>query len=163
MAAVKVIAAALDCGERTVHRLLEQYRDAAKLPPAYIESMEEQGIDPAAGKNVELTAELLQMPEPQSREEAGKVVAEAQRKAVAKKEARKLSATKPAEASLDEFAARIVKHFQARYREATHEQRRSEFEFVFDQLLKTLGIEAGELHREAKATTAVEPERKKAA
>ena len=72
VAAAKIIGDALDYDERTVHRILEDYERASRLPSIIIEAMQAQNLDPAAHKNAPLVEHLLQMGEPKTREGAAK-------------------------------------------------------------------------------------------
>lgn len=74
----------------------------------------QQNIDPAAGKHAELVENLLQMPAPETREEASATVAGAVKAHVVQKKRKELP--KPKEMDLEAFAKKVVKQFQDRYR-----------------------------------------------
>ncbi len=93
MAAAKLIAAAMNRGERTVYRIIEEFERASQLPPITLEAMIEWKIDPAAGKNAEMIENLLHLPEPGTREEANAAVSVAIREDVARKRREKKSSS----------------------------------------------------------------------
>ncbi|MDR5727629.1 MAG: hypothetical protein RB191_09405 [Terriglobia bacterium] len=62
MEAAKVIAAAIDCDEKTVFRIIEDYEPASQLSPITLEAVLEQNIDPAAAKHARVVENLLRIP-----------------------------------------------------------------------------------------------------
>lgn len=138
--ASKVIAGALECDERTIYRIIEDYERASQLPSATLAAMAEQRIDPAAAKNAGVVENLLRMPEPETREEAVTIVAAAHQQHILRKkqQARKV-ATKPAEMSLEEFAAGIVKQFEDRYQSFSQNQRDVEVQYILELVVSTTG------------------------
>jgi hypothetical protein len=140
MEASKIIAGALECDERTVYRIIEDYERASQLPSITLAAMAEQSIDPAAAKNAGVVEDLLRMPEPETREEAVTIVATAHQGHILRKkqQARKV-ATKPAEMSLEEFAAGIVKQFEDRYQLGSQHQRDAEVQYILELVVSMLG------------------------
>ncbi|MGA2754063.1 MAG: hypothetical protein ABSE53_09850 [Terracidiphilus sp.] len=141
MAAAKVIASALRVSERTDHRILEEYEPASKLPETVVEAMKEQNIDPAAGKNAGLVTELLQTPEPGSRQEAGTIVAEKQQEQVAKKKQKKAGLRSTTIVSRKSVVARIVAQLRNRLKAISPEERDSEVRAILEQVARELGAE----------------------
>jgi len=141
LAAAKVIASALRVSERTDHRILEEYEPASKLPETVVEAMKEQNIDPAAGKNAGLVTELLQTPEPGSRQEAGTIVAEKQQEQVAKKKQKKAGLRSTTIVSRKSVVARIVAQLRNRLKAISPEERDSEVRAILEQVARELGAE----------------------
>lgn len=95
-AAVKVIADAVGCDERTADRIIEDYERASSLPALVIEAMEEQKINPAAAKNAPMIAKLAQVPQTVTREEAAEAVRAVVQVHAAQKKAAKKTGSSPA-------------------------------------------------------------------
>ena len=55
------IARALGLSMRTVHRVIEGYEQASTLPSTIVEALEAEAIDPAAKKNHQLIAKVIEM------------------------------------------------------------------------------------------------------
>jgi hypothetical protein len=161
VAVAKVVAAAMGRSDRTVFRILEDYERAAQLPPIMLEAMLDQKIDPAAGKNVAVVENLLQMPEPDTAEEAASVVAEAVRKQVAQR--RKKASPCQAKPGVEAFAKHVVKQFQDRYRSVDRSERHAEVQYVLELVVNTLRIEVRELRHFARPALVPKPVRNKAA
>jgi hypothetical protein len=145
MAAVKVIADAIERDERTVFRIIEDFERASQLAPIVLEAMQEQKIDPAAKKNAGVVENLLQMPKPETREDADTAVSVAVRAHVAEKKKRKKAATKPAKMGFEEFAVGIVRQFEDRYRSRTPQETDAEIQFVLELVVCTLRANIREL------------------
>jgi hypothetical protein len=131
-----------------VYRIISVYERASNLPETVVDALVERNIDPAAGKNVELVDNLLQMPRPETRQEAATAVTEAFEKHSARKRlAKKKKAAKSEKASVEEFAAHIVKQFEGRYRSAAPDVRDAEVRYVLERVVNTLRAEIRELRR----------------
>lgn len=137
-AAVKVIAEAMGCDERTVDRIIEDYERASQLPSITLEVMAEQRIDPAAARNAAVVEKLAQMPRPATREEAAESVRAVVQDHAARKTAVKKTGPTPGEASVEEFTARVVKLFERRYQSMAPEQRAPEMQYVLEVVTNTL-------------------------
>jgi hypothetical protein len=61
MIAEEAIAASVGCSTRTLRRLMERYREAAKLPEPVRDAMEESGINPIKARNGKIVSNLIQM------------------------------------------------------------------------------------------------------
>jgi hypothetical protein len=158
VAAAKIIAAAMDCDERTVFRIIEDYERASQLPPIILEAMLEQQIEPAAAKNIDVIETLRQIPEPKTSEEASAVVAKAFKSRVVQKT--KKASAKP---DLEAFAERIVKQFEDRYRSATPQQRDAEVQYILELLVNTLRAPIRELRQFGRPTLVPKPPKQGAA
>ncbi|MFP5209690.1 MAG: hypothetical protein ACLGRW_10415 [Acidobacteriota bacterium] len=137
-AAMKVIAEAMGCDERTVERIIDDYERASQLPSVTLEVMAEQKIDPAAAKNAPVVDKLVRMPPPATREEAAEAVRAAIRDHVAQKKAVNNVAAKPAEMGVENFTAHVVKLFEQRYRSMAPAQRDAELRYVLEVVTNTL-------------------------
>ena len=162
--AAKLIADYIGTSERTVHRIMEEYESASHLPEITLDAMMEQKIDPAAGKNADLVENLLEMPAPETRDEARaavRVVSQAhlEKKRLARKPIAKFSGTD----DLDQFAQRVVRQFAERYRTATPEHRDAEVRYVLEMIVSSLRADIRELRQFARPALVPRPEAKDAA
>ena len=100
MEAAKAIAGALGCDERTIRRIVEDYRHAAQFPPEIAEELGVQGIDAAAKKTAPHISNLLTLPVSGARSNLKAVVTAAVNKMKAvKAEKRAKTTTKPSEST----------------------------------------------------------------
>jgi hypothetical protein len=150
MAAVKVIADAIGRDERTVMRIIEDYERAHHLPPIVIEAAER--------KNAPVVDKLLEMPRPQSRDEAESAVKAAFR---ANQAAKRTKRQQPAKAryrdDAGEFAFKIAHQFEDRYRQTPPQERDAELLYVLEVVVATLGAEIRELKRYSQPTLVPKP------
>ncbi len=153
-AAMQVIAEALGCDERTVDRMIEDYERASQLPAITLQAMEAQKIDPAAHRNAPVVKNLVQMPQPATREEAAEAVRTTYQKHQEQKRTRKRVAPASASASLEEFSRQVVKLFRERYRTMEPKQRNAEVRYVIGQVVAELGIDDPDLRSFARAAAA---------
>lgn len=162
--AMKIIADVLQCDERTVYRLIEDYERASRLPEITLEAMAGQKIDPAAAKNAPVVENLLRMPEPKTHEEATKAVVAVHQKHVAeRKQQDKESATNPATTEIEVFAKRILKQFEDRYRSMAPAQRDAEARYVLELVANTLRLDIRELRQYSRPAQVPKPTVKEAA
>ena len=92
-------------------------------------------------------------------EEAAGAVAEARRKQAAKER----GPARPAERSLEQFVARIVKMIQTRYSKETPQQRNPEYRAIVEQVANALGVDLRDLGWHERPAIVGQPEMKKAA
>ncbi len=162
--AVKIIAENIGVGERTVYRLMEGYESASRLPQTMLEVLEEQKIDPAAGKNSDLVDNLLEMPAPKTREEAASAVKAASQSHLEKKRAAKKAIAKLSQRDgLDQFAHRILKQFGERYRSVKAERRDEEVRYILELVVNTLRSDIRELRQYGRPALVPKPTMKEAA
>lgn len=147
MAAARIIAAALDRDERTVFRILDDYERAAQLPAIVLEAMQVQNIDPAARKHAALVENLLQMREPETREEARAVVAGAVKEQVKRKKQKRKAISESITTDVEEFANKVVGQFQERYRSAPLQDRDEEVQYILELVVNTLQAPIVELRQ----------------
>lgn len=162
-AAVKVIAEAIGCDERTVDRIIEDYERASSLPALVIEAMEEQKINPAEAKNAPVIANLAQVPQSVTREEADEAVRIAIQYHVTQKKAAKKASSKPTETTVEEFAAHVVKLFERRYRNMPPEQRDADLRYVLEHVVNALRADIRELRHYGRPVLVPRPETRVAA
>lgn len=137
MAAAKVIADAIDCDEKTVFRIIEDFERAEGLPAITIQAMLDQKIDPAARKYANVVEQLRNLPVPETREQAAKVVTST----LESHRARKKSQESPEQQiPLQEFAARIARLFKKRYRAASAPEKQNDLGSVFEMVARELGV-----------------------
>lgn len=74
MAAAKVIADAMDCDEKTIFRIIEDFARADGLSAITIQAMLNQRADPAARRHPSVVEQLRNLPPPAIPEEAAAVV-----------------------------------------------------------------------------------------
>jgi hypothetical protein len=163
MVAAKVIADAIERDERTVFRIISDYERASQLDPIVLEAMQEQKIDPAAAKNAAIVENLIQMPKPETREDAVTAVSAVVKAQAPEKKERKKAATKPANMGLEEFAAGIVRRFEDRYRSRTPQERDAEIQFVLELVVCKLRANIGELRHYKRPALVPKPASKNAA
>ena len=147
MAAARMIAAALDRDERTVFRILDDYERVAQLPAIVLEAIRVQNIDPAARKHAALVENLLQMREPETREEARAVVAGAVQEQVKRKQQKRKAISKSITTDIEEFANKVVRQFQERYRSAPLQDRDEEIQYILELVVNTLQAPIVELRQ----------------
>jgi hypothetical protein len=147
MAAASIVAAAIDCDERTLFRILDDYERAAQLPAIVLEAMQDQNIDPAAHKHAALIEELVQIPEPRTGEEARVVVAGAIKELVERKKQKRKAISKSITTDVEEFANKVVRQFQDRYPSAPTEDRDEEVQYVLELVVNTLRAPIVELRQ----------------
>lgn len=162
-AAMKVIAEAIGCDERTIDRIIEDYERASQLSSITLGAMVEQKIDPAAAKNAPVVEKLVQMPRPATREQAAEAVRIAVQEHVAQKKAAKKSGAKSTEHGLEEFTARVVKLFEHRYKSVMPQQRDVELRYVLERVVNTLRADIRELRQYGRPALVPKPEIGKAA
>jgi hypothetical protein len=164
-AAMKVIAGALQCDERTVYRIIEDYERASRLPEITLEVMVQQKIDPAAAKNAAVVEKLLEMPKPTTRKEAGDAVIAVVKEHHARKRLlrTKQTASKSAAMDVEAFAERIVRQFEDRYRSMAPEQRDAEVRYVLEKVANTLRANVSELRQFSRPALVPKPVQRKAA
>ncbi len=164
-AALKVIADALQCDERTVYRIIEDYERASQLPEIILAVMAEQKIDPAAAKNAPVIEKLLEMPKPTTRVEAADAVAAVVKDHHARKGLRRTrqTASKFVTISLEAFAERIVRQFEERYRSIVPEERDAEVRYVLEKVANTLGVNVTELRQSNRPARVPKPVQAEAA
>lgn len=162
-AAMKVIAEAIGCDERTVERIIEDYERASSLPALVIDAMEELKINPAAAKNAPVIEKLVQMPLPATREEAAAAVRVAVQDHAAQKKAFKRAESKLAEAGLEEFTAQLVKLFVRRYHSIAPDRRDPEVRYVLEMVVNTLRAEIRDLRQYGRPALVPKPGAKAAA
>ena len=155
--AAKIIASALDCSERTVYRIIEDYERASQLPSITLNTMLEQKIDPAAAKNAPMVDNLVRMPSPATREEAATIVSQVRKDQFARKRAAKKAAAKPAEAGLEAFTEHIVRQFEHHFRSMPPEQRDSAVRYVLEMITSTLRSDISELHQYSRPALVPKP------
>jgi hypothetical protein len=68
IAAAEVIAGAIGRDLRTVSRIVDDYERAVQLPTIVLDAMRGRHLDPAAAKNIPILENLVQMPNPETRE-----------------------------------------------------------------------------------------------
>jgi hypothetical protein len=160
VAAAKVIGTAIDRDEKTIFRIVADYERAARLPEITIDALLDQNIDPAARKNAPIIEELLQGPMPKTTKQALKIVGVAREQSMAKK--RKAPA-KSITMDFEDFAARVVKQLEERYRTVTPEQKESEIQYLFELANCTLRLEIRELRQFARPALVPKPRQRAAA
>lgn len=159
--AAQTIADARGCCRKTVFRVIADYERAQGLPLIMVEAMLDQEIDPAEAKNSKITESLLQMPEPETPKEAVASVA----KAVQERMKRKKAAVraKHARAGVEDFAKRILRQFEDRYRTADRLLRDDEVKYVLELLVNTLRIPIRELRQYPRPALVPKPGQRKEA
>lgn len=161
VAAAIVIGAALDRDEKTIFRIIADYERAARLPEITIDALLHQNIDPAARKNAPIVEELFQLPQPKTAKQALKVVARvAREQSIAKK--RKAPA-KSATMDFEEFAAKIVKQLEDRYRAVTLQEKENEVRYLFELANSTLRLQIRELRQFSRPALVPKPRQRTAA
>jgi hypothetical protein len=156
VAAAKIIGEVLNRDERTVFRIIDDYERASKLPQIVIEAMEAQKLDPAAPKNAGIVGKLAQMPEPSTRKKADSVVARMHTEhTIGKKVAR--AAKNRDKESLEEFAKRILCHFQNRFGSMPQEKRDADLRYVLELVVNSLRAEIRELRLYGRPTQVPKP------
>jgi hypothetical protein len=155
MAAAKVIGAALNRDEKTIFRIIEDFERADQLPAITIEALLEQNIDPAAHKHAEAVEDLLEMPEPETSEEAAAAVATAMKRRSAQKGTNTSSGT--AEVGMEERADRIVKQLEPWYRSASPEHRDGQLQYVLEHVVNTLRSPIRELRQYSRPALVPKP------
>jgi hypothetical protein len=163
MPAVKAIAGAISCSERTVHRIISDYELAAELPAMTLDAMFDLEIDPAAGKNAPLVEELSRIPEPETHEEAAKAVTNAHQQHVARKKQAKRTGQKAERATLEEFTTRTVKQFEAQFRSVPPLIRDGQIRYVFEHIVNSLRSNVREVRQFSRPSLVPKPEVKEAA
>ncbi|HEV2132630.1 MAG TPA: hypothetical protein VGR47_00060 [Terracidiphilus sp.] len=162
--AAKLIAESIGTSERTVHRIAEEYEFASHLPEITRDAMVEQKLDPAAGKNAGVVGKLLEMPPPQTREEAAAMVKSASQADVEmKRSGRKVVAETSPKDGLDQFAQHILRQFKEHYRSATPERRDAEVRYILELVVNTVGADVHELRQYDRPALVPKPEARKAA
>lgn len=159
--AAKIIAAFIGKSERSLYRIIRDFERADRLPAITMEAMLEQNVDPAAHKHAEAIEELLEMPEPQTREEAATAVAAVAKRQTTQK--RKKVASVRATADVEVFANRIVKQFEDQYRSATPAERDEEVRYVLERVVNTLRAPIRELREFGRPALVPKPAKREAA
>ena len=159
--AAKVIAASIGRSERTLFRMIEDFERASQLPAITIEAMQDQNIDPAAGKHMEKVEELLKMPEPQTREEAATAVTAVVKRQAAQK--RKRVASVRSKADPEVFADGIVKQFEDRYGSLSAEERDAVLRYVLERVVNKLRSQIRELRQYSRPALVPKPVTREAA
>jgi hypothetical protein len=102
--------------------------------------MREEDLDPTRGENLSLVKSLTKAPEPASHAEAKASLKVARANVVKMKPA---VANPPSE--LEDFAARIVRMFESRYRTYRGTDRDEQIRFVLEKVVNVLGADVREL------------------
>ena len=147
VAAAEVIADTIGRDVKTVFRIVSDYEHAAGLPKVVIAAMEKSGIDPAARKNAVLVSNLRAMPKPVGWAEAIAAV----------NAAMKTTKDEKTRATLDDFAARIVKQFEDRYRATPQTERDAEVQFVFELVNASMRSSVRQLKQYSRPTLVPKP------
>jgi hypothetical protein len=155
VAVAKVIGAALSRDEKTIFRIIEDFERADQLPAITIEALLEQNIDPAAHKHAEAVEDLLEMPEPETPEEATSAVSAAMKERSAQR--RKKTSSRKTKAGLEEFTDWIVKPFEERYRSFPPEHLDRELQYVFERIANTLRSSIRELRQYSRPALVPKP------
>jgi hypothetical protein len=163
IAAAEVIAGAIDRDLRTVLRIVDDYERAVQLPPIVLDAMRGQHLDPAAAKNIPILENLVQMPNPETREAAAEAVAKAVQKHEAQKKEKRKAATKPSEMGLEVFAETVVKLFKERFQSASPSEKSTVVQFVLELVVNTLQVPLQELRQYGRPTLVPKPVMKNAA
>jgi hypothetical protein len=143
---------------RTAFRIVEDYERAMGLPPMMFEAMVEQNLDPAETRNAHVVEKLLQMPRPETRGEADAAVTAAVGEHVAqKKEKRKVSAKVAHREGEEQFAERIVKEFEPRYRSVSPKKRDPEVRVVLERVVSALHADIHESRPYSRSTGEPKP------
>lgn len=160
MQAAKIIATSIDRDERTIFRIIDDFEWASHLPAITIDALQDQNIDPAAGKNALIVEDLLQQSEPETQEQAAKTVARAVMKhSIAKK---KKAAAKSTPTDFREFAEWMVKKLEDRYRSVPLEEKEAEIRYLFELANSTLRLEIRELRQFSRTALVPRPEQRRA-
>jgi len=163
MKGVKVIASAIGCSERTVHRIISDYESAAKLPTITRDAMMQQQIDPAAGKNAPLVEKLSQIPEPNTPEEAASIVATAHHDHVTRRKHEKTVGKKARTIDLEEFKESMVGRFEGYFSSVSPDVRKVQVLYVLEQIVNTLRVDIRELRQFSRPSLVPKPGVKEAA
>lgn len=139
--ALEKIASVQGCSARTLYRLLENYEATKQLPLYFIDAMLEAGIDPAVTGNREVVQALASVPKPVSVAEAEASVNLVRSNVISMKRAVESS---PSE--VEEFARRIVRMFEARYRSYQGADRDDQIRFILEKVVNVLRADVRELH-----------------
>lgn len=162
--AAKLIAESIGTSERTVLRIAEEYEFASQLPELTRDAMVEQKLDPAAGKNAGLVENLLELPAPETREQAVAEVKVASQAHLEKKQAAKKATAKLSRKDdLEQFAQRILRQFKERCRSATPEQRDAEVRYVLELVVNTVRADIREQRQYGRPSLVSKPAMKEAA
>lgn len=102
--------------------------------------MKEEGLDPVRGENRHLVKTLTMAPKPANHEEARASLKVARANVV-----KMTPAVQDAPSELEEFATRIVRMFEARYRSYHGEDRDQQIRFVLERVVNVLGANVQEL------------------
>jgi hypothetical protein len=155
-AAARIIAEGIDRDERTIYRIVDDYERASHLPAIVLEAMEAQRLDPAAPKNAPMVQKLMAMPKPQTPKQAEVVVAVVHSEhGLRRKEAK--AAKKPYEENVDEFAARILRHFKDRFGTMAAQQRDNELLFALELIVNSLRSDIRELRQYSRPALVPKP------
>jgi hypothetical protein len=139
MQAAEKIAAFLKLSVRTVFRIIDDYEHASNLPRFTLEALQQLDVDPAAAKHRELVGELLDMPEPTTRDEAVAAAATAvEKRDTAKRERKTSLATERRKKSAEVFADRLVAQCLQRYRAFDSQARDADARCVVESFLSKL-------------------------
>ncbi len=139
-AAMEQIATTYGCSSRTLYRLLSNYDDAKQLPLVFVDVMREQDLDPVRGENQPLVKTLAAAPKPADRDEARAALNAARTNLVKMK-----PAVQSARSELEDFAARIVRMFEAQYGSYHGADRDEQIRFVLERVVNVLGADVHEL------------------
>ena len=148
---------------RTVSRIVDDYERAVQLPTIVLDAMRGRHLDPAAAKNIPILENLVQMPNPETREAAAEAVADAVQKHEAQKKEKRKAAAKPSEMGLEVFAETVVKLFKERFQSATPSEKSTVVQFVLELVVNTLQVPLQELHQYDPPTLVPKPVMKNAA
>lgn len=139
-AAMEKIATAYGCSSRTLYRLLGNFNDAKQLPLVFVEVMREEGLDPVRGENRSIVKSLTEAPKPATHAEA-----KASLNVARAKVGKMAPAVQTAQSKVEEFATRIVRMFEARYRTYREPDRDEQIRFVLERVVNVLGANVREL------------------
>lgn len=155
IAAAEIVGDAIGRDQKTVFRIIADFERADRLPAITIEAMQDQNIDPGKHAYADAIEELIEMPSPETREEAATAVATTMKQHSERK--RKQATSRTPKDRLEEFTDRIVKQFEQHYRAVPSDQRDRELQYVFDRIVTTLHSPIRELRQYSRPAMAPQP------
>jgi hypothetical protein len=140
------------CSTRTLYRLLRNYDATRQLPLVFVDVMRNAGFDPALGQNRKVVKSLSRVATPASHADA-KVSLHLARANVV----RMAPTVKSAPNTLEEFATRIVRMFETRYRSYHGADRDEQIRFILERIVNVLGANVQELRTYRRSDRVPEP------
>lgn len=145
------------CSARTLYRLIENYKEAQRLPQIVVDAMIESHIEPTSTKNRDVVQIVAQIPETATREDAAAAVKLAHSRVIAMKRTAKAETAPVEPGSLEEFTRRIVRMFEARFGSYSPSHRDDEVRFILEKVVNCLRANVRELRTYSRADQVRKP------